>query len=37
MSRLSDILGVKEGQEFEYEGLRYRVIGNIREVYNDNF
>lgn len=37
MSRLSDILGVKEGQEFEYEDSRYRVIGNIREVYNDNF
>lgn len=37
MSRLSDILGVKEGQEFEYEGSRYRVIGNIREIYNKNF
>ena len=37
MSRLSDILGVKEGQEFEYEGSRYRVVENIREVYNKNF
>ena len=37
MSRLSDILGVKEGQEFEYEGSRYRVVENIREIYNKNF
>lgn len=37
MSRLSDILGVKDGQEFEYEGSRYRVVENIREIYNKNF
>ena len=37
MSRLSDILGVKEGQEFEYGGSRYRVVENIREIYNKNF
>ena len=37
MSRLSDILGVKEGQEFEYKGSRYRVVENIRKIYNKNF
>lgn len=39
MSRLSDILGVKEGQEFRFKGdSRYRIIGDRREVYvNDKW
>lgn len=37
MSRLSDILGVKEGQEFRfYDGSRYRIMGDRREVYMNN-
>ncbi len=39
MSRLSDILGVKEGQEFRFNGdSRYRIIGDRKEVYiNDKW
>lgn len=39
MSRLSDILGVKEGQEFRFDGgSRYRIMGDRREVYvNDEW
>lgn len=39
MSRLSDILGVKEGQEFSFGGdSRYRIIGDRKEVYiNDKW
>ncbi len=39
MSRLSDILGVKEGQEFSFGGdSRYRIMGDRREVYvNDEW
>lgn len=39
MSRLSDILGVKEGQEFRFNGgSRYRIMGDRREVYvNDGW
>ena len=37
MSRLSDILGVKEGQEFRFNGgSRYRIMGDRREVYMNN-
>ena len=37
MSRLSDILGVKEGQEFRFNGdSRYRIMGDRREVYIDD-
>ena len=37
MSRLSDILGVKEGQEFRFNvGSRYRIMGARREVYMNN-
>ncbi|MBS7221424.1 MAG: hypothetical protein KH033_08775 [Clostridiales bacterium] len=35
MSRLSDILGVKEGQEFRFNGdSRYRIMGDRREYCN---
>ena len=39
MSRLSDILGVKEGQKFSFGGdSRYRIIGDRKEVYiNDKW
>lgn len=39
MSRLSDILGVKEGQEFRFNGdSRYRIMGDRREFYiNDEW
>ena len=39
MSRLSDILGVKEGQEFRFDGdSRYRIMGDRREFYiNDEW
>lgn len=34
MSRLSDILGVKEGQEFRFDGSSpYRIVGDKREIY----
>ena len=34
MSRLSDILGVKEGQEFRFDGSSpYRIVGDEREIY----
>lgn len=34
MSRLSDILGVKEGQEFRFDGSSpYRIVGDKREKY----
>ena len=34
MSRLSDILGVKEGQEFRFGGdSPYRIVGDKREIY----
>lgn len=37
MSRLSDILGVKEGQEFRFNGdSQYRIMGDRREVYMNN-
>ena len=37
MSRLSDILGVKEGQEFRFDGSSpYRIVGDKREVYMNN-
>lgn len=33
MSRLSDILGVKEGQEFRFDHDQYRIMGNVRERF----
>ena len=34
MSRLSDILGVKERQEFRFDGSSpYRIVGDKREIY----
>lgn len=37
MSRLSDILGVKEGQEFRFDGSSpYRIVGDVREMYIDD-
>ena len=33
MSRLSDILGVKEGQEFRFGHDQYRIMGNVRERF----
>jgi len=37
MSRLSDILGVKEGQEFRFDGSSpYRIVGDVREIYIDD-
>lgn len=33
MSRLSDILGVKEGQEFGFDHDQYRIMGNVRERF----
>lgn len=34
MSRLSDILGVKERQEFRFDGSSpYRIVGDEREIY----
>ena len=34
MGRLSDILGVKEGQEFRFDGSSpYRIVGDKREKY----
>lgn len=37
MSRLSDILGVKEGQEFRFDGSSpYRIVGDKREIYIDD-
>ena len=34
MSRLSAILGVKEGQEFRFDGSSpYRIVGDKREIY----
>ena len=37
MSRLSTILGVKEGQEFTFNGdSRYRIMGDRREIYMNN-
>lgn len=37
MSRLSDILVVKEGQEFRFNGdSRYRIMGDRIEVYIDD-
>lgn len=37
MSRLSDILGVKEGQEFRFKGNFYRITGDVREVYENKW
>lgn len=37
MSRLSDILGVKEGQEFRFKGNFYRITGDVREVYKNKW
>ena len=33
MSRLSDILGVKEGQEFRFDHDQNRIMGNVRERF----
>lgn len=37
MSRLSDILGVKEGQEFRFDGedIIYQVIGDVLYYYRE--
>lgn len=37
MSKLSDILGVKEGQEFRFKGNFYRITGDVREVYENKW